>query len=89
MRIVGFSVYCFQSCYANLNSQLSPLSFLGDAKFTRSWYPIVCEDPMSLKCINLRRSHELFLVICVISIAFVVAKLFYSSSEKGLTPFQI
>lgn len=42
---------------------------------------------MSLKCINLRRGHELFLVICVISIAFVVAKLFYSSSEKGL-PFK-
>lgn len=40
-----------------------------------AWRPIVCEEPMSAKCINLRRGHVFVVVICILSIVFVVAKI--------------
>lgn len=59
----------------NLEGAIASIILAGCQTIYDAWHPIVCEEPMSRKCINLRRGCVFVLVICILSIVFVVAKI--------------
>jgi len=59
----------------NLEGAIASIILAGCQTIYDAWHPIVCEEPTSTKCINLRRGRVFVLVICILSIVFVVAKI--------------